>query len=94
MSQPGQAYYNGDFWEPMVPVTAGETPAEPKWRPLRVPDALKAPVVYLAAAHVFNGEGMADQARLYENLGQRLLLDLARVFESQEVMPVPFRVGV
>jgi hypothetical protein len=87
-----QAYYNGDFWEPMEPVSPGETPSEPKWRRLRVPVEIRLAVEYLAAAHLMAGDGMADQARLFMATGERLLQQASVQLANQQVNPVPFRV--
>lgn len=89
---PAQAYYEGDFWEPLVPVNPGEAPSEPQWRRLRVPDELKLAVTYIAAGHLLVGDGMADQARVFIGQGEKLVLQAAQRMASQQPMPVPFRV--
>jgi hypothetical protein len=94
MSAFTQAYYDGDYWEPLTLATPGEPPSEGTWRRLSIPDAVATAVVYLAASHVFNGQGMADQARVYMNLGNQLLLEQARLQALQDAMPVPVRLGV
>lgn len=89
---PTQAYYQGDFWEPLEPVNPGDTPSEPRWRRLRVPDELKSAVIYIAAGHVMVGDGMADQARVYIAQGEKLVMQAAARLASQQQQPVPFRV--
>lgn len=86
-----QAYHNGDFWEPMEPVSAGESPAEPKWRRLRVPEEIKQAVVHLAAGYVLIGDGHVDQARVFLSQGEELLRRASHNLANQHPMPMPVR---
>lgn len=89
-----QVYFEGDFWDCILPTGPGETPATSptKWRRVEIPRAALRFITVAAYASALPGDGQTDKAfaeeRRVKTILNRSILDARRHTSSADTMQV------